>query len=121
MNKTPEDVLFEGAETYEKKNEDYGDSWRQVGEFLHEIAGDDGVVLETPEDFISFGLFTRRLDKLARAFNGEFNTDSLNFEDVVDAHEDESVYAAMHASNEHDKKRRVDHSGPHVTVIPDDF
>jgi hypothetical protein len=122
MMHSPEDQLFDGAETYNEKNDDYGDSWRQVGAFLAELAGDDGITLESEEDFISFGLFTRRLDKIARAFNGEFNADSLNFESVVDAHQDEMVYAAMHATNEHDRVREgtVDHTGGHVTVVPHD-
>lgn len=92
------DILKDGAETYEAKNDDYGDSWRLVGEFMWMLAN-DGVTLETKEEFISFGLFTRRLDKLARAFNGEFNADDLDFESVVDSHEDEMVYAAMAAQN----------------------
>jgi hypothetical protein len=113
---TPEDILFDGAETYRDKNDDYGDSWRQVGEFLYELSGGE-ITLDSKQDFISFGLFTRRLDKMARAFNGEFNDDSLNFESVVDSHEDESIYAAMHASNQHDRTQSdVDHTGPHMTV-----
>ena len=94
----PVGVLHEGAAVYEEKQEDYGSSWRLVGQFLKNLAGDDGVTLTTAEDFISFGLYTRRLDKLARAFNGEFNADELNFESVNDSHQDESVYAAMHAA-----------------------
>jgi len=94
---SPVDVLYEGADVYEGKQEDYGSSWRLVGKFLKNLAGDDGVTLKTEADFISFGLYTRRLDKLARAFNGEFNADELNFESVNDSHQDESVYAAMHA------------------------
>jgi hypothetical protein len=121
MLNSPEDNLFEGAETYKDKNDDYGDSWRQVGEFMKELAGPDGVHLETKEDFISFGLFTRRLDKLARSFNGEFNADGLNYESVTDAHQDEMVYAAMHATNQSDRtNRRVNHTGNHTTVIPHD-
>jgi hypothetical protein len=46
----------------------------------------------------SIGLFTRRLDKMIRAFNAEFVVDELNFESTTDAHEDESTYGAMHAS-----------------------
>lgn len=95
--------LNNGADTYEKKNKSYGDSWRNVGKFLYMLAGPDGITLETEEDFISFGLFTRRLDKLARAYNGEFNVDELNFESVMDSHSDEMVYAAMHASNQDDR------------------
>lgn len=102
MHNSPEDILFDSAETYREKNDDYGDSWRQVGEFLYELA-DGEVTLDSKEDFISFGLFTRRLDKMARAFNGEFNSEDLNFESVVDSHEDESVYSAMAASLQHSR------------------
>lgn len=100
----PGDVLQGGADTFSDKQEDYGDSWRMVGRFLHELAGDEGVRLETEEDFISFGLFTRRLDKIARAFNGEFLADDMNFESIADSHEDEMVYAAMHAVNQYDRR-----------------
>jgi len=99
----PEQILHDGASTYKEKQEDYGDSWRMVGEFLWRLAPSDGITLETPEDFISFGLYTRRLDKLARSFNGEFVKEDMNFEDVLDSHKDESVYAAMAASNQHDR------------------
>lgn len=96
--KTPEEILTESAETYRQKNADYGKSWQNIGYILHSLAGGEPVVLETPEDYISIGLFTRRLDKIARSFNGEFLSDEMNFESTVDAHEDESTYGAMHAS-----------------------
>ena len=100
----PDDILFGGAETYEEKNDDYGDSWRKIGKIMHMLANGQPITLETPEDHISYGLFTRRMDKIARAFNGEFCADEMNFESVQDAHEDEMVYAAMHASNQEDRK-----------------
>lgn len=99
----PDDILFGGAETYEEKNDDYGDSWRKIGTIMHMLANGQPITLETPEDHISYGLFTRRMDKIARAFNGEFCADDMNFESVKDAHEDEMVYAAMHASNQNDR------------------
>lgn len=92
------DILEEGARTYEKKNDDYGSSWYSIGEILHKMAGNEPVTLSSPEDWVRVGLYTRRLDKLFRSFNGEFRTDELNFESVADAHEDESVYAAMAAA-----------------------
>jgi len=97
---TPQEILSDGAETYEQKNDDYGDSWRKVGEILHELADGEPVTLETPEDHIAYGLLTRRLDKIARAYHGELLADELNFESVTDSHEDEAVYAAMSASNQ---------------------
>jgi hypothetical protein len=98
MTKNVTDILQDGAELYEKKQSDYGDSWRLVGEFLWLLTDEEGVELTSKDDFISFGLYTRRLDKLARGFNGDLLADDLNFEAVQDSHEDESVYAAMHAA-----------------------
>lgn len=97
---TPEEYLSDGAEVYAEKNEDYGDSWRKIGEILHLLSHGETVELETPEDHIAYGLYTRRLDKIARAFNGEFVAEDMNFESIEDAHQDEMVYAAMHASNQ---------------------
>jgi hypothetical protein len=96
--KDPSQILRESAETYQKKNADYGESWRAIGEILHGLTKGKPVVLETPDDFVSFGLFTRRMDKLARCFNGEFLSDNLNFESIADSHSDEAAYAAIHAA-----------------------
>ena len=96
--KDPSQILQESAETHDKKDADYGTSWRAIGHILHGLSKGEPVVLETPEDFISFGLFTRRMDKIARCFNGEFLSDELNFESIADSHADETAYAAMHAS-----------------------
>lgn len=100
MTRQPQDYLSDGAETYARKNKDYGDSWRKIGQILHLLADGEPVVLETPEDHISYGLYTRRLDKISRAFNGEFLADEMNFESIEDAHADEMVYASMSASNQ---------------------
>lgn len=97
--KTPSQILHDAAETHEQKDDDYGASWRAIGHILHGLTDGEPVVLETPEDFISFGLFTRRLDKIARCFNGEFLSDGdLNYESIGDSHTDETAYAAMHAA-----------------------
>ena len=101
--KSVTDILADGAETYEKKNADYGRSWSNIGTILYKLANEEPVVLESPEDWVAAGLFTRRLDKLARSFNGEFLTDEMNFEAASDADEDESVYAAMQAVNKFDR------------------
>lgn len=93
-------LLHSNAETFEKKTTDYGESWRKIGDILLSLSNGDPIVLETQEDFVAFGLYTRRLDKFARAFHGEFVADEMNFEAVRDSHEDESVYAAMHAVNQ---------------------
>ena len=98
----PDEILTQNAETYRKKNSDYSDSWRLAGKTLAlwlQHAGLDELRLPADEDTMnSIGLFTRRLDKIIRAFNAEFVVDELNFESTADAHEDESTYAAMHAS-----------------------
>lgn len=94
---TPTDILNESIETHEQKNDDYGAAWRRGGEMLSLLA-DEPITLETEEDYISLGLFIRRLDKIARAFNGEFLADDLNYESVTDSHSDEATYGAMHAS-----------------------
>lgn len=98
MSKQPQDFLADGAETYERKNDDYGDSWRLTGEIMWLILGEQPLTLETPEDFIRFGLWTRRLDKFCRAMHGEFVSDDVNYESIQDNHRDDMVYAAMHAS-----------------------
>lgn len=97
------DILTEAASTYEQKNQDYGESWKMIGVILYLLSRGEPIVLLTPQDFIAFGLFTRRLDKFARSFNGEFVSGSLNFEDAADSDEDESVYAAMQAENKYDR------------------
>lgn len=97
------EILNDGAETYELKNKDYGESWRNIGHILYKLANEQPVVLDSPEDWIAAGLFTRRIDKIARSFNGEFLADEMNFESASDADEDESVYAAMQAVNKFDR------------------
>lgn len=99
----PTEVLRDGADTYESKNEDYGDSWRHIGEVFALLADGETVELETAEDFVAMGLLTRRMDKIARAFFAELVNDEVNHEPAVDAHEDEMVYAAMSAANERDR------------------
>jgi len=101
-HETPQEILTEAAKTYERKNADYGDAWRLVGKTLSlwcRHAGADELAFPTdPETLNSLGLFTRRLDKIIRAFNGEFLVDDLNYESIRDSHTDEATYAAIHAS-----------------------
>lgn len=96
----PEEILRELALVHEEKDADYGAAWQTVGELLHAMAGGETVTLETPMDHIRFGLYYERLIKIQRAFNGEFLVDEgeMNHESVRDSHEDDGVYAAMHAS-----------------------
>lgn len=102
--KRAQDLMEEAIGTYEQKNADYGESWKNIGHILHGLAQGEPVVLETPEDFIAIGLFTRRLDKLSRSFNAEFVADEMNFESGVDADTDDIPYAAMQAENKLDRK-----------------
>lgn len=95
---TPQDLLRNGADVYEEKNEDYGDSWKLAGRLLWQMADEAEITLETEEDFIRFGLWTRRMDKIIRAFNGEFVAEEMHFESIQDSHSDEMVYASMHGS-----------------------
>lgn len=115
----PDQILRANAETYRKKNSDYGNSWRLAGETLSlwlRHAGLETVEIDTdPETWNSLGLFTRRLDKLIRAFNAEFVVEELNFESTADAHEDESTYGAMHAS-----LLRADEDSGREAYYPDD-
>jgi len=99
---TPEEILSRNADTYRRKNADYGNSWRLVGEtmalWLRHAGVEELRVPADPGSLNGLGLFTRRLDKVIRAFNAEYVVDELNFESTADAHEDESTYSAMHAS-----------------------
>lgn len=93
------DILRSNADTFEKKTTDYGESWRKIGDIFHLLSNGEPITLTSPEEFVAMGLFTRRMDKLAREFYGTFFADGMNFEGPVDSAEDESVYAAMSASN----------------------
>lgn len=99
--KTATKLLEESIETYHQKDADYGEAWRMSGRILHMLADGEPVVLESVEDFIAIGLFTRRIDKFSRSFNAEFLTESLNFEGGVDADTDNIPYAAMQAENKY--------------------
>ncbi|MFC7191903.1 hypothetical protein ACFQL7_20675 [Halocatena marina] len=97
---TTESVLEENLNTHREKNDDYGD-WRIPGRTLALWAQEldaDPVDLTDKHNAVSIGLYTRRLDKIIRAFNGEFAKDEMNFESIEDSHADESNYAAMHAA-----------------------
>jgi hypothetical protein len=89
---------------YQRKNDDYGDSWQLVGKTLAlwlQHQGQDELRIPATEYHLnSFGLFTRRLDKMIREWNGwmcledgdPFQVD----ESVAETHEDDVPYAAMH-------------------------
>ena len=94
----PSTLLHDLADVYESKNDDYGNSWEVAGQLLWQMADGESIELESAEDVIRFGLWTRRMDKIVRAFNGEHRTDDLNHESVMDTHADEAVYAVMQAT-----------------------
>lgn len=116
MSKAVYEILSDGADTFQLKTTDYGESWRNIGHIIHLMANGQPIVLETPEEIIAFGLFTRRLDKLSREFYGTFFADSMNFEGPIDSAEDESVYAAMSASNLYEMQDK----GPETVVVDPD-
>jgi len=97
----PDEILKSNAEMYKQKNEDYGESWRLAGETMAMWA-QEGIIDEIdPTDetqMISVGLYFQRLHKLTRSLNLEFGSGDPNNEPIAESHEDESTYAAMHAS-----------------------
>lgn len=90
--------LENARDVHESKEADYGEAWINVGLIMWQMADQEPVTLESPEDMASFGLYWERLIKLQRGFNGEFVAESMNHESVTDSHEDNINYAAMHAA-----------------------
>lgn len=98
---TPDEILRNNAELYERKNEDYGGSWRLAGELFAAMAEScdfDEIDPTDEAEMISVGLFYQRLHKQIRSANLEFGTGDPNNEPIAESHRDESTYAAMHAS-----------------------
>lgn len=95
----PDEILQREAETYRKKNADYGDSWKKQGEILN-VMFPNGVTLKGEEQFTQFFLFVRCLDKMNRIANLQFvaKESLIKSETLQDTWEDLSVYAAMGAS-----------------------
>lgn len=104
--KTVSEILEESQLVYNAKEGDYGRSWQKSGEILHHIADGEPVVLESPEDWIAVGLFTRRMDKITRSFNSEMLGEEMNFEAGVDSDKDSIPYAGMQAKNKYNRKAR---------------
>lgn len=99
----PPTILREIASMQEEKNEDYGKAWELTGETLELwCEANDIEMVEFTADaqtFNSLFLYAHRLEKLIRAFNGEFMADGeLNHESIADSHEDGTGYGGMHAS-----------------------
>lgn len=102
--RTAQEVMSDSKGLYERKNADYGDSWQLAGQTLALWLQHQGVdKLQIPVNSYtmnSLGLFTRRLDKMIREFNGWFCLDEgeefqVN-ESITETHADDVPYAAMH-------------------------
>jgi hypothetical protein len=97
----PDDILRDGADTFQQKNEDYGSSWTLVGETVALWSQEldiDSIDPSDPREAARMGIYWERLIKLVRAFNLEFSDSTPNNESTRDSHVDETVYAAMAAS-----------------------
>lgn len=102
--RTATEILADSKDLYERKNEDYGDSWQLVGKTLAmwlEHQGIEKLTLPVNEYTLnSMGLFFRRLDKMSREFNGWFcmqeGDDYRVNESIAETHQDDVPYSAMH-------------------------
>lgn len=95
----PPEVLADGAETYSRKQEDYGDAWRNFGKLMSILTGGEPVTIQSEHEWNLIQLYVYHFNKLSRSFNGEFMTDGdMNFESLVDTPEDEMVYSSMHVT-----------------------
>lgn len=100
---TPGKIMEQSKSLYEKKNQDYGDSWRLTGEIVATILNQQGEktleIPAEPEYISAFALYVRRLDKVVRSFNGTFISGDLEVdESVEETITDQVPYAAMHAA-----------------------
>jgi len=98
------EIMQESQDLYERKKHDYGDSWKLAGKtlamWLQHQGQDELRIPATEYHMNSLGLFTRRLDKMIREWNGwmclsegdEFQVE----ESIVETHEDDVPYSAMH-------------------------
>jgi len=101
--RSPGDVLMDNARLYAEKNDDYGNSWRLVGETIALWSDElnvESVDLSDPTQAAMLGLYWERLIKLVRGFNLEFSEQSPNNESTSESHADASTYAAMQAALE---------------------
>ena len=103
MSTSPPQFLEQAKTTYEDKEQDYGESWRLTGKILQLIIdqqGKDEITIPNEyEYFAALGLYTRRLDKLVRSFNGTFIADEMVVdENTTETISDQIAYAAMHST-----------------------
>ena len=103
MSTSPPQILEQAKSLYEAKENDYGEAWRLTGIILANILqqqGEDELVIPAEPAYLSaFGLYTRRLDKLVRSFNGTYINEDLDVsESVSETVNDQIPYAAMHTT-----------------------
>lgn len=63
--KTPADRLKEAAELFEKKNKEYGSSYKEFGAIMLTFFP-DGIVLKTEKDFTRWGILNMLIAKISR-------------------------------------------------------
>lgn len=96
--------MLDAIDTHEQKNADYGGAWwlasATLSMWCDHLGIDDLDVGPDSDSITSLTLYERRLEKLIRAFNGEFEDDDLQVSDesIIDSHADAVPYAAMHAT-----------------------
>lgn len=94
-------ILDDSADLFARKEEDYGESWRLTGKILSLIIkqqDEDEITIPAEEEYLTaLGLYTRRLDKLVRSFNGTFMKEKFEVdESVEETVQDQVPYSAMH-------------------------
>jgi hypothetical protein len=77
-------VLEEMAETFRKKNTQYGDNWEKVGHMFVTLFP-DGMMLRTYEDFVKFHFISWIIGKLSR----------WSYDESDDSLHDAGVYISM--------------------------
>lgn len=97
---TVNEVIKDSEKLFKCKEEDYGESWRLTGKILVTILEqqdeDELVIPADPKALSAFGLFTRKIDKLVRSFNGVFIQDELEVdENLAETAQDQIPYDAM--------------------------
>lgn len=98
------EIMRDSQDLYERKNADYGDSWKLAGKtlamWLRHQGYDELRIPATEYHMNSLGLFTRRLDKMIREWNGwmclEEGDDFRVNESISETHNDDVPYGAMH-------------------------
>lgn len=85
---TVADALRACAATFEQRNKQYGDSYKNLGKIMVELFP-DGLTLETVDDFNRFGCFFEMTNKMQR-YSHNFTSGGH-----ADSTHDISVYSQM--------------------------